>query len=433
MTDNLAWRSELGVNGRSVTFGYDNLSRLNQVQRSTDTFAYTYKSNGSQLDHIQLPNGTKSTFDYDTLGRLTQVQDLNSSSANISKFNYGYDNRDVKTYMERALGTATTQHVDYSYDDIDELVSEVSNEVTPLVNNSYDYDAAQNRTASTVDSASSSFTLNNVNQISAYTLSGTPVTVTCDDNGNTTQLGPKTLTWDDANRLTSVTVPGVSKSEYQYDGLNRRRIAKAYTWNSGTSDWDLQSERRFIYDGMDLIEERDGSNNLIAFYTRDGNIGGVLSRTTDSATFYYHYDGNGNVVSLTDSSENVVATYEYDAYGNLTDMSGSQAADNPIRFSTKYFDSDTGYYDFGFRSYDPVTGRWLNRDPIGEDGGINLYVFVGNGPGNSWDEYGLSKGLVVIWIGKMEQIRIRMRINFLNLFIMKWRVLQKDYVKRVMM
>jgi len=215
-----------------------------------------------------------------------------------------------------------------------------------------------------------------------------PVEIMHDYNGNTTQLGPKDLTWDDANRLTSVTVPGVAKSEYQYDGLNRRRIAKAYTWNAGTSDWDLQSERRFIYDGMDLIEERDGSNNFVAFYTRTGNIGEILSRTTASATFYYHYDGNGNVVSLTDDSENVVATYEYDAYGNLQVSSGAEANNNPFRFSTKYFDS-SGFYDYGFRFYDPVTGRWLSRDPIDEDGGINLYGFVGNGPVNGLDEYGL--------------------------------------------
>src|SRR5690606_33833909 len=127
----------------------------------------------------------------------------------------------------------------------------------------------------------------------------------------------------------------VKRMEYEYDGQSRRRISKTYTWDAQNQEWTQQDERHFIYDGMDLIQERDGSNTVIASYVRDGNIGGVLSRTTSNGTFYYHYDGNGNVVAMTNSAGSTVAQYTYDAYGNVTSMSGSQAASNPIRFSTK--------------------------------------------------------------------------------------------------
>ncbi len=61
---------------------------------------------------------------------------------------------------------------------------------------------------------------------------------------------------------------------------------------------------------------------------------------------------------------------------------------NPFRFSTKYCDDESGYLNYGFRFYSPETGRWLNRDPIGEEGGLNLYGFVGNDGMNGWDFLG---------------------------------------------
>jgi len=65
---------------------------------------------------------------------------------------------------------------------------------------------------------------------------------------------------------------------------------------------------------------------------------------------------------------------------------------NPIRFSTKYQDSETDLLYYGYRYYNANTGRWLNRDPLGEMGGVNLYGFVGNDGINYWDALGLQKG-----------------------------------------
>ena len=73
-------------------------------------------------------------------------------------------------------------------------------------------------------------------------------------------------------------------------------------------------------------------------------------------------------------------------------MSGVFPAQNPYKFSTKRQDALTGLYDYGYRSYDPVAGRWLSRDPIAEDGGLNLYGFVGNRPSNDFDVLGLIGG-----------------------------------------
>ena len=92
------------------------------------------------------------------------------------------------------------------------------------------------------------------------------------------------------------------------------------------------------------------------------------------------YDGNGNVVSLVDATGSAVASYEYDPFGRTLSQAGPAAAANPFRFSTKYFDPEIGLYYYGYRYYAPEMGTWLNRDPIEEKGGLNLYAYVYNSP-----------------------------------------------------
>ncbi len=105
--------------------------------------------------------------------------------------------------------------------------------------------------------------------------------------------------------------------------------------------------------------------------------------------YYPQYDGAGNLIGLIDDTGSIAATYEYDPFGNIIRVSGSYAGENPFRFSTKYTDTETGLVYFGHRYYSPGMGRFINRDPLGEAGGRNLYGFVGNNPLNRWDYLGL--------------------------------------------
>ncbi len=85
-----------------------------------------------------------------------------------------------------------------------------------------------------------------------------------------------------------------------------------------------------------------------------------------------------NATNYVSETGEVVASYEYDAFGRTLAQSGPMADVFPFRFSTKYYDSETGLYYYGRRYYSPELGRWITRDPIGEDGGVNLYAFCGN-------------------------------------------------------
>jgi len=91
-----------------------------------------------------------------------------------------------------------------------------------------------------------------------------------------------------------------------------------------------------------------------------------------------------------DASQAVVATYSYNGFGRL--MNKSATLDQPFRFSTKRYDEGTGLSYYGYRFYAPVIERWLNRDPLGEAGGVNLYGFVLNDPVNAVDPWGLYAG-----------------------------------------
>jgi RHS repeat-associated protein len=134
-----------------------------------------------------------------------------------------------------------------------------------------------------------------------------------------------------------------------------------------------------------------------------GGVGGLLSihrgpgtdvngDRTWTYTFHPTYDGNGNVSEYLDENGAEAAHFEYDPFGRLAASTGTPAAFT-YRFSTKPQDFETGLYYYGYRYYDPVTGRWPSRDPIEERGGLNLYGFVSNRPIDQTDY----KGLAVNW------------------------------------
>ena len=172
------------------------------------------------------------------------------------------------------------------------------------------------------------------------------------------------------------------------------------------SGWATNSETHYLYDGWRVIQERDGSNTPLVSYTRGsdlsgslegaGGIGGLLARSHGysggnwSTHNFYHADGNGNITYLVNSNQALAASYRYDPYGNTISSSGTLATANVYRFSSKEIHVNSGLYYYGYRWYAPNLQRWLNRDPLGERGGSNLYAFVANDPINSLDPLGLS-------------------------------------------
>jgi RHS repeat-associated protein len=161
---------------------------------------------------------------------------------------------------------------------------------------------------------------------------------------------------------------------------------------------------KFVWSGWELMAELDGSNNIVKSYVwGGGHIVGLLSIKDHVAdkTYWPLQDVRGDIVGLVDSaSGDVVETYEYAPYGKLVDIDGvlparqsgfgvTSACGNTILHSGKYYDHEVGLYYFGYRYYDPQAMRWLNRDPLGEAGGLNLYQYCNGEPYNAIDPDGL--------------------------------------------
>ena len=112
-------------------------------------------------------------------------------------------------------------------------------------------------------------------------------------------------------------------------------------------------------------------------------------RSTVNESFYPAYDAQGNVTGLIDTTGNLDAAYEYDPFGKLIRYAGPRSTSMSLLYGTKYLDMETGLIYYGYRYYDPRQGRFINRDPIGEEGGLNLYGFLSNSPVNGVDFLGL--------------------------------------------
>jgi len=121
-----------------------------------------------------------------------------------------------------------------------------------------------------------------------------------------------------------------------------------------------------------------------------GGIGGLLARSDWNGHAYYHPDGNGNITCLVDGSQTVVASYRYDPFGNTISSSGALSVANLYQFSSKEIHVASGMYYYGYRFYDPSLQRWINRDPVGEPSGANLYYYVRNAPVLRTDALGLN-------------------------------------------
>ncbi|MCP4351614.1 MAG: hypothetical protein GY795_39620 [Desulfobacterales bacterium] len=352
--DKLGRRESLSPQGgEAVSYKYDRLNRLKEIKPGADKYSYDYYDEGPLVENLIRPNGSVTTYQYDFLNRLTEISNKNSSDEIINKYVYGYNHQDMRSSETITNGNPITSFQN-------ELVT-------------YDYNKVNQLLSST-----------NPNRVFAY-----------DDDGNMTQgYTPEgyvfTAGYDGENRLKSVEYVDnggvVHKTEYYYSGDSF--IAEEKKYENGS----IVSHTRFVRDGLLALQERDGSNNVVREYVwglnKGGGIGGLLNLRQGGQDYSYLYDGKGNVTSLIDSSQIIASAYTYDTFGNLMSESGNLT--QPFKFSTKRYDNNIGVSYYGYRFYLSAFGRWMNRDPLGEKGGINLYRVVENNLINYLDPLGLS-------------------------------------------
>ncbi len=259
------------------------------------------------------------------------------------------------------------------------------------------------------NATTNTFTHNALNQmVGRGVLDAPPTTFAYTPDGGLSSDGTWSYAYDAEDQLRSVTsrslTNGAIRVRNSYDYRHRRTSKTVQRLNVATAlppsppvelrEWETLEMRTFVYDDWNLIHETvysvdSGVTNVTEiqyFWGLDlsgtiqgaGGVGGLLAVSRNGLLYFPAFDNNGNVTKYIDESGNVVAAYEYDDFGGTISQSGPLADFFRHRFSTKYYDPETGLYYYGYRFYSPDWRIWLNRDPIEEEGGLALYVYCKN-------------------------------------------------------
>lgn len=209
----------------------------------------------------------------------------------------------------------------------------------------------------------------------------------CDRAGNLVSVGTSSgrereYFWDAENRLVRIKIYNggtIVESLIEYDGMGGR--SRMIEKTNGVT----MSTKRYVWDGLEICEERDNSSNVLRrFYPLGMQVVGAVA---PSDKIFYSKDHLGSIRELVDDDEVVRAHYDYDVFGKPSKLTGN--LDSPVLFTAHFYNISSGLLMSPYRFYDSDLGRWLSRDPIAESGGINLYGYVQNNPVNVTDPLGL--------------------------------------------
>ena len=382
-------RREIDMSGRIVGFGiadgylqqtivYRDDGRIEAVSNADVVVTYAYAEDGRNLGYVL--TASNGTMFVRTLVRDEFRRDLVIDVSNTFGPHYAY------TYdlLQRPL----SRNFDYfRYNSHGEVVTaEVG-----LTHEAYAYDNIGNATSFVLSSTTNTYVANAVNEYVGMESGGEQLVTAYDQDGNLTQCGEWSYTYDAHNRLVTASSNGllVASNFYDYKGRRVRMV---------TPD----AVSTFVYDGWNLVlqlVEHDGTTDRIEYYWgKDiseslqgaGGIGGLLYVKLNGSIYVPVYDAYGNVMQYRSADGTLVASYTYDPFGRTLTQSGPLADVFRFRHATKFYESETGFYYYGYRHYVPALARWLTPDPIEEDGGLNLYAFCANNALNRWDALGES-------------------------------------------
>jgi RHS repeat-associated protein len=369
------------ITGGNESFGYDAISRLTTHGTPLGSFTFGYLGQTEQTTTRSVTNGaiTVSTnWGYDTNVNDRRLISITNSGQSRS-FGLGYGSAPVNPYDIMSItDTAATGHPyatqshAYTYDKIDRLLTGTD---AANGNNTFVYDKADNATTFTIGATAKNPTYNAFNQVNKW---DSTHTYAHDNNGNLLSGdGAKTYKYDAENRLVEVDyVGGSNKSVFSYDGLNRRTVV-AETVSGVTTT------KRYLWCGDRVCQVRDAADTVLKRNLPEGEF-----TVTGATKLICMPDQLGSVRDVIDATTGTrVKSYDYTAYGKTARNNGT--GDTDYRYAGLWYHPQSTLNLAKFRAQDPATGRWINRDPIREKGGLNLYGYVKQNPIVGIDIYGL--------------------------------------------
>ena len=361
------WMKSVNNDGNITYYDYYKTSekKLVKYPNNTETaYEYNCYSNPnnltSKMNHYLLKMTNRRTTDkavisffgypeYDLLGNRLKMNELRGQHV------YAYDN----LYRLKAVTYPDTRNVLYAYDEAGNRTSMVETEKTGAtpVTTTYQY--------------------NEVNEMMSLTKGTDTTNYTYDQDGNTltkaNTAGTTYYHWNLKGELSATELPGNKSNVMEYD-MNGMRIRYTTADNVTTN---------YVYEGLGTVMEIVGTRVTKKYYSGISMVIPENPGKSCKQTYYYLYDGLGDVVNLTDEAGNLVQTYYFDAFGKSTNVRHDCV--NKKQFTGKEIDEDSGLHYFGARYYDAEVGRFISEDskPNG-----NLYTYCSNNPINKVDPDG---------------------------------------------
>jgi RHS repeat-associated protein len=380
-----------------ATYAYDNLGRLTGITQGSATLGFGYDALGRNTGQTDVHGTITSTYDlagrriqvdypglsiaqdYLVTGETNQIRQLGTNPATLATFGYDPNTAAGQLGLRTSLTLGDGSVATYGYDPVQHLTQLAHAPVTgPAVTFGQGFNPDNQITGRTVSNnafawgthfnAARTETPNGLNQLdkvngvsTSYDARGNLLNDTqhaytySSENLLKTASGGVTLGYDPALRLSSIQSGGVTTT--------------------------------FGYDGDDVVAEYDGSGNVLRRYVQGPEGDEPLVWYEGSGTAdrrYLHADERGSVVAVTDGAGKTLGINRYDEYG-------AAAPQNIGRFQytgQKWLPA-AGLYDYKARMYDPVSGRFLQPDPIGYESGLNLYAYADGDPVNETDPLGL--------------------------------------------
>jgi RHS repeat-associated protein len=408
--------SETYPSNLALTYAYTDVNQVSSVMNGFNLVAgYTYS--GLRRKQLTLGNGSKTMFSYSGFrGEVGTIDHQDHIGNSLLKLDYGYNKLHDRTF-ER-YGSSGQPGDAFEYDKARRLTVAWMGSDTPsspsgnvyVKKIEYGMDDDGNRTTVTVtpygsSAVNTSYTDNNLNQ---YTVVG-GVNRSHDGNGNVSDDGTYLYEYNYKNLICRVKLKSDSSTvaEYKYDALGRR-VEKVVTG----------ATYRYIYSGVETVSVYTSTGAWKQDYVYGPGIDEVLmleqadvldwdadSNTSELARSWYRANALGSVMRIEEGDRTEAVSYRYDPYGEVAiTRGGSAQGSDPlgqyVTYTGRWRDEETGLYHYRARTYDPVRGRFLQRDPILYAAGANLLQYVDSSPVNSIDPFGLQKvsvGLVAGW------------------------------------
>ncbi len=373
----------------------DKAGRLSAVTADGKTTVYGYYGNGSKKS-VSYPNGVTENYTYYGNNLLKELINRKADGSILDDYTYTYDAANNQTSKHEFVNGIDKGTTSFTYDGLNRLdtVSE------PGKTTAYTYDKAGNRLTETVkngkETVTTVYTYNEQNRLTKTvankggeterivyrydangnmlskeksviksTPSGGPSGITGTVSGQPGKHSQTTFKYDDWNQLVKTLSNITSTYKYNGDGY---RVEK--TEGSTTVE--------YLYEEDKVILETDETGKQLSVNVYGTNL---ISRKTDTDTAFYLYNGHADVTALIGENGNIMASYRYDAFGNIIEHTG---IDSNITYAGYQYDKETDLYYLNARYYDSKIARFMTEDTYTGEAddplSLNLYTYCLNNP-----------------------------------------------------